>query len=295
MKISDFLQLKTIEMPGFDIAGVSFGRVFTKSVRNIVKYFLTERDIKNVLRGSNTAVRLDVAHRRRDGSLKQTTMFSPTCAYQGKAADTKTKQTLDGLVKYNAPTMAGDCGAPLSIAEARYTSSRCIMGFHSAGRDNHHGREGYSTLVSQEVARQIFTELNTYEDWAEESRDVAWTSGQKHVELQSSLSEMGLVKGSFELLGVLETPVNMPTKTNLKESTMATDKLFGECPMAPAVLRATIVDGEKREPMVQGLKAYQTPQTYKNPKDLRPIVDLAMQRHWEATKHHPRDSSAQYL
>jgi len=290
MTIGDFLRLKMIEMDGFDIAGVSFGRCFAKSNKTIIKHFLTQHEIKNQLRGGNTPVRLDVAVFKKDKTLKQKILHSPTCFYHGKASDDKTKTDLDGLAWYIANTVSGDCGAPLMLADMRNYDSRVILGFHSAGRKAMFGNQGFSTLVSQEVARELYNNLRTYGDLVEfEGQDIMkMPQGTKRVELQTELREKGLVKGSFELLGELIEPVNAPAQTKLKQSDMHRDQLFGPCPVAPAVLRATEVDGKLVEPMVQGLKAYQTPLIYRDPRSLRPVVDLAMQRHWEVTEHYPR-------
>lgn len=290
MSIGDFLRLKSMEIDGYDIAGVAFGRCFAKSNKTIVKFFLTQHELKNQLRGGNTPVRLDVATFRKDNTLKQKTLYSPTCYYHGKAQDDATKAELDGLAWYVANTVSGDCGAPLMLAEMRHYDARVILGFHSAGRKAMFGNQGFSTLVSQEVAREIFNNLRTYEDTIdlEAPHNMKLSSGQQRVELQSELRENGLVQGSFELIGELYRPVNAPSKTKLQPSDMHRDKLFGPCPVAPAILRATEKDGRMIEPMVQGLKAYQTPLVYKDPHSLRPIVDLAMQKHWAVTEHYPR-------
>lgn len=290
MTVSAFLSLRRETMKDCDIAAVSFGMSFFKASKQILKYFLTQHEVKNVVRGGNYSVRLDVAQLKRD-KLVQHTMYSPTCYYHGKAVDSATQEELNGLVRYCMPTISGDCGAPLTLSENRYYGGRCIVGFHSAGRDNVNGREGYSTIVTQEVARELYNKLRTYRElpYAEEVAGVRPLSGAARVETQAALEKVGINAGSFELIGVLDEPVNMPTKTKLKVSDFGKDEVFGKCPMAPAVLRPAEVDGELRDPMIQGLKAYQTPLEYKDVESLMPIVDLAMQKHWEATKHYPRD------
>lgn len=291
MTIADFLELRIITVPKYDIAAVAFGRGFAKASKQILHYFLAQHEIKQILRGSNTSVRLDVAAFKKNGQLKQNTMFSPTCQYQGRAVAANTNEPLDGLVRYTAPTEAGDCGAPLTLAENRHFGGRCLMGFHSAGRDNIHGREGYSTIISQELAREVFMQLHTYTDGCTDhlhEHGVTELHGKERVEVQDALNAKGLTAGSFELIGTLDEPVNLPTKTALKLSTCGRDEIFGPCPVAPAKLKATKVGDELKEPMIQGLAAYQTDLEYKNPRQLEPIVDLAMQKHWEATQHHPR-------
>jgi hypothetical protein len=290
ISVECFLSRPHVEMDGYDIAAVSFGGVFLKATRNIVKYFLTQHEIKSILRGANTAVRLDVASLSRDNELKRVIHMSPTCAYQATGCDERAGTQIKGLVRYTAPTVVGDCGAPLTLAESRHFGGRCIIGMHSAGRDNIHGREGFSTIVSQEVARELYTQLNTFCDVGATVLDEEYPlpTGQKLVELQTALDQRGITQGSFELVGVLPKPVNMPTKTSLKPSQMQKDQVFGPAPSAPAVLRPKEVDGVWVEPMAKGLAAYQTDLVCKSPEDMEPIVNLAMQKHWEATENHPR-------
>lgn len=290
LTVGDFLGLRIVEVPKYDVAAVAFGRVFFKACKNIVGHFLAQHEIKTIFRGSNVGVRLDVASFNKEGKLKQRTMYSPTCMYHGKAVASGSTEPLNGLARYTAPTVAGDCGAPLTIAENRHFGGRCILGFHSAGRDNIHGREGYSTLVSQEVARELYMQLYSYHDdlVTLETYGISELHGTERVEVQDALNTRGLTTGSFELIGVLNKPVHVPTKTSLKLSTCGRDEIFGPCPVAPAVLKSKYTDGVVIDPMIQGLKAYQTDLTCKSPKDLEPVVDLAMQKHWEATQHHPR-------
>lgn len=286
-----FLQLRIVKVPDYDVAAVSFGGVFLKATRNIVKYFLAQHEVKNMLRGGNTAVRLDVAALNADGTLRRTIYNSPTCYYHGTAHDYAKKLALNGLARYTMPTSEGDCGAPLMVSENRYYGQRCVLGFHSAGRDNVHGREGYGTIVPQELARELVLMLSTYVDHGVEDLELnaALPTGEALVETQAMLDKQGLTNGSFELIGKLSRPVNMPTKTALKVSQMQADELFGVCPTAPAVLRATVRDGEIIQPMARGVEAYQTPLMCDDFVSLQPIVELAMKKHWEATLHHSRD------
>lgn len=293
MPVDTFLRLKMHTIPGYDIAAVSFGGSFLKATRNILKYFLTQHEMKNLLRGGNTAVRLDVASLGKNGQLRQVTYNSPTCYYHGAATMTTSGVTVDGLVRYTAPTVVGDCGSPLMVSENRFYGGRCIIGLHSAGRDNVHGREGYASCVTQELARELFNKLRTYQDDCVEQAvgDIIMPTlvGEARVEQQSALDKVGLTGGSFELLGELVKPVNLPTQTSLKESAVQRDAIFGPSPTRPAILRGTVRDGVYLEPMVEGLKAYQTDVQAKSVVDMEPIVDLAMKKHWEATRHHPRD------
>lgn len=291
ISVSAFLAMKRVEMTDYDIAAVSFDKVFLKATRNILKYFLTQHEVKNILRGSNASVRLDVASLGKENSLQRVIHISPTCSPVSGSVVTKTGTTVKGLVRYVAPTVVGDCGAPLTLSESRHYGGRCIIGMHSAGRDNAHMREGFATVITQEVAREIFYRLVNYIDEGAESvlADCPLPEGDELIQLQDALTEKGVCAGSFELIGKLQVPINLPTKTSLKASKMQRDELFGPSPTAPAVLRAKEVDGILLEPMVNGLKAYQTPLICRDSRDMDAVTDLAMQKHWSVTQHHSRD------
>lgn len=286
-----FLDLRIVKVPDYDVAAVAFGGVFLKATRNIVKYFLAQHEVKNMLRGGNTAVRLDVATMGSDGTLRRSIYNSPTCYYHGTAHDYSKKLALNGLARYTMPTQEGDCGAPLMVSENRFYGQRCVIGFHSAGRDNVHGREGYGTIIPQELVRELVLMLGSYKDKGTEELETLapLPEGAALVKTQALLDAQGLTNGSFELIGELPKPVNMPTQTSLKPSQMQADKLFGDCPTAPAVLRAVEKDGVMVFPMAKGVEAYQTPLMCDDTKALEPIVDLAMRKHWDVTLHHPRD------
>lgn len=284
-----FLERPIEEVPDFDVAGVSFGAVFMKASRSIVKYFLTQHELKQLLRGGNTGVRLDVATLQKDSTLRRQTYHSPTCEFIGTVAE-GSGALLNGIVKYTASTQKGDCGAPLTVAENRYYGQRCVVGIHSAGRDNIVLREGYATTVTQEVARELKKRLQSFTETQEKiEEDIDVPQGALRVDMQAELDEIGLTTGSFELVGKLKERVNIATSTKLKPSAMNRDELFGPSPSAPAVLRPKVVGDEKLYPMVNGIKAYQTEVLCDSVEGLKPVVDVAMKPHWEATLKYPRD------
>lgn len=282
-----FLERPIEEIEGFDLAGVSFGAVFLKANRNIIGYFLKQEEMKSILRGSNVPVRLDVAQLK-NNIVRRHIYHSRTCEYVGALSETG-GQVMGGLLKYNASTVKGDCGAPLCLTENRNYGMRCVMGIHSAGRDSIFIREGYSTSVPQEVAISIFLKLASFkEDTRKWAKVMMTPTGKDRVELQDALQEQGIVDGSFELLGVLEKPVNVASFTKLKSTPMQEEKLFGDCPTAPAVLRSKMVDGVMQYPMANAMRAYQTPLVCKESAQLEVVTEVAMEKHWDNTKHYPR-------
>lgn len=284
-----FLQCNMQEVPGYDIAGVSFGAVFMKANKNILHFFLANHEVKSLLRGNNTAVRLDVAHPDKDGKVQRYIYHSNRCEYVGSVTESTRGDKLSGLVKYEAATVKGDCGAPLTVAENRYYGGRCVMGLHSAGRDSAMLREGYATVVTQEVARELFKTLSTYHEDIARDDIIDVPEGETLINLQTALDAVGLTSGSFELIGTLVEPVNISTSSKLKPSDMQRDQVFGPTPLKPAVLRTVEVDGVVQHPMVNGVKAYQTDLECKSVRDLELVTEIAMQKHWQATEKHSRD------
>lgn len=291
MSIGDFLSLKCYKVDGFDIAAVSMGLAGFKSVKNILKYFLTQSELVKVLRNGNTQVRLDVA--RFDDKIESTKRVifqSPSLEYVGK---TNTEGgLLRGLVRYTASTAKGDCGAPLSIAENRHYGGRCVLGIHVAGRDAGFHREGYATILPRETVTDIFDRLKSWDDAPEPQVGVTITpmSVEEYDESVSaegqsgSLKKSGLIGGSMYMLGKVSHPIAMAGKTALKKSVMQDHHVFGPSPSRPAILHPIIKDGEFISPMARGLVAYQTPQVVKKIPFFDAIVELATKKHFEATK-----------
>jgi flagellar biosynthesis GTPase FlhF len=295
ISIASFLKYRISRVAGFDLAAISFNDSFLKVNKDIRKLFLTTQELKNLLRGSNTRVRLDVprvdllAKKNGRHRVKVATQLSPWCEYHG-SSKTAEGDVLRGLVKYSATTLRGDCGTPLMVEEARYYGGRVIMGIHSAGRAEFMHREGYATTVPQEVVRELFATLASYEDNSVESAKVfVDVPADEKLELQTHLQNVGLVAGSFDLIGELKSPYNIATDTKLKASEMQTDAICGPCPTAPAVLKPVVVDDERKYPMVEGLRAFQTDLIARHPTELTAVADMAMQRHMDVTARHPRD------
>lgn len=291
ISVGDFLKLRIIQVEKYDVAAVAFGVGFLKATRNIVKYFLTEREIKLVLRGSNACVRLDLAKVDKKGRVSRTIYTSDYCEYVDQEGQ------FAGVLRYKAPTVKGDCGAPLSLVDGRHFGSRCMMGMHVAGRENTLVRYGYSVVVTQELARDLFNELASYKEKVDpaSAKELKPATAEETIQAQSMLQEIGIVGGSMDYLGELNEPINISTTTQLKMSDFGRAEVLGPCTKAPAKLRGGYVDypghpehGVKKEPMSEGLKAYQSMLIAKTGSDLKPIVSLAMEQFWNETIHHPR-------
>jgi hypothetical protein len=300
ISVEQFLKLKMIELKEYDIAGVCMGTSGVKSCKDIIPLFLKDSEQKKLLRGSNNSVRIDVADivtRKNKVCIDRKIHTSMTCTYLPKGMNVSGNQML-GLVKYNAPTKSGDCGAPVTIAENRYYGGRALLGMHVAGRANTEAREGYASVVSQEVAMSIWMTLASYDDVVAKigdpkedvTKSLSTRSAMRPIteEEKTTFQSCGITGGSIEPLAMLNEPVNLGTVTKLKPSIMQEEAVFGPPPTLPAVLRTVTVDGEAVIPMVNALKAYQSPHIYHSPDDMASIVSHAMKKHREATVGHPR-------
>jgi hypothetical protein len=294
MTILEFMKLKMILNDEYDIAGVAFGMSGMKDCKNIIPLFLEQSEISSLMRGSNTPTRLVVCDvtKTKDGRVlrSKTTHTSAVTEYQ-KNGIVAGGDHLKGIVGYKMPTQAGDCGAPLMVSENRYYGGRCIMAIHTAGRADKNLRQGYGTIVSQEVVMSLWCMLKTYDDMIDpveeqvEDLKIKEMNSDVFVKLQSA----GLVAGSFEVIGQLEQPVNLGTVTKLMPSLMQEESIFGVSPTRPAILKPVMMDDKLVYPMVNGLKAYQTEQEYHEPRFLDNLVSHAMKLHREATVNHCRD------
>lgn len=299
MEVSHFLSLPRLDVDGFDITGVRFGRSGLKLCKSVIPLFLKSSEVSSLLRGSNVPVRVDVCeYQKVDGkpTVSRTVHTSPTCEYM-KGGVSASDGKLDGVMKYRAPTVAGDCGAPVMVSENRHYGGRCVMGFHSAGKAAPALREGYGTIVTQECALAVWNSLATYNDLIDSNSEIKEgveptprdrvfpLSDEEELQFQST----GLLCGSFTPIGKLENPVSMGTVSKIIPSVMQEEEVYGPPLSRPAILRPTLRDGALVYPMVRGLEAYQSEFIIRDPASLTPVVRHAMKPHWEATIHHPRD------
>lgn len=279
---------------GIDLRGISFGRyVGLNSNRTIVGYFLKESDVSNVLRGTNSAVRLDVGRVDKDTcTVNKVTMMSTTSEYVSNVVANDT-DVLQSLIKYHMPTMGGDCGAPLTLSENRYYGGSCILGIHVAGQTSLFHREGYASVTTQEAMREVWLALSESKNDANEVRHIGDLINEvpeaEFATLQAGLSASGIIGGSISYLGPATEPAVIATKSAIKRSPMHEDELFGPCPTAPAILHPVLKEEGIVYPMAKAVEAYQSPLLAHDPSELDMAVDMAMQRHRECTKGFPRD------
>lgn len=302
--IKSFLGFQRANIKGVDVCYVKFDWATLKTNASITHLFLNETQLSQAVRSRDIPVRLDIAryyYRKTGGAygggetrLVRTVMNCPTIEIANGVPITSADGSVlrfNSLLKYEAPTVAGDCGAPLTIAEPRFWGGKAILGIHVAGRAGSLARQGFATIITQENVIWARKLLNGYADKFSEdlaSRSANMTFSQSG---RDALQKAGLVGGSVEYLGTLPQAIHMSSKSKIKKSAFfgTYDDAVGICPQAPAVMSAINIDGKRVEPMGKAIEAYQSPLLYKPLDDIDAIVELATKPHWRATRNSCRD------
>lgn len=188
-------------------------------------------------------------------------------------------------------TRLGDCGAPLMIARrSSAPKGKCIIGVHVAGNTCPIEPKACAIPVSAEMVEEAIAHFSTIDDQFEQ--DLAQrgiTITEPTVAEQSGIFESGLVGGSFELIGLVDKPVAIAPKTRFSHTPLHKDKALGECDLKIAHLGPTMVNGELKYPMVEGIRNYQSPLEWRSIPDLDHIIAIATQRFVAASVHDTRD------
>jgi hypothetical protein len=287
LSVEAILGLQHFIVPDTDVVFLRFERRMMKAHRSIVSMFLTETAMQLCLRNKTNHVRLDVARHTPEGKVNRMTFVSNLCEYQSTPIVTADGDKYSYTVSYNAPTAAGDCGAPLTLCEPRHWGGACIIGFHIAGKAGLFTRKGYSSILTKEIVMAARSDLSTWSDGfaldlAERGVVLSDVSYAERVELEAA----GLVGGSHILVGKVDKPICLGGDTKIRKSPLHETRPFGPAPNAPAHLKPVYKDGEKKYPMVEAMRAYQTPveiDRWKGKVDMGAVVELAMAPHWEAT------------
>nr|DAZ89862.1 TPA_asm: non-structural polyprotein [Cosmos bipinnatus dicistro-like virus 1] len=247
MSASLYLSLRRLERFKDDIEYLELPMT-VRAHRNVVSSFFKEADVKLV--GGHLA-RLDVCE---IDDRKDLTVFNSRKPYIVKVAFGRDLPTHRGKVtryfQYDAPTSAGDCGAPLCIFDNNNWCGHTCLGFHIAGRP--HAGIGYSTILTQEDILDAAAHFDIVDDQC--AADLA----QRGVELQSSHILPFRDNGSFLPLFEVSRPVSISPKSKyyLVESTYGS---VGEYDYLPAPLKPVKRGEDWVFPMDNAVKPYSTP------------------------------------
>ncbi len=277
MPLGTFLALNSVKLDKSDVEIVDFGRTMNNAGKTIIQFLFEEKELEDFL-ATKQPVRLDVSKAGYDADDKlvirqqvlQTARawYIPELSFGGRECH--------GVIGYQLDTTKGMCGAPLMASSPRHYKGHCLLGIHAAGTLRTWDREGYAIPLTREAVDDALQTLGVAKCKLEDdlkSRGVELLDVD--VETQSGLKDMGLVSGSFELLGAVDQPVVLAPGSKLKKTFLGEEQVFGDCGQAPAHLRPVLKDGEWKYPMVEGLRPYQSPVLYNAALDLPVYVGIA--------------------
>lgn len=273
--VEHYLGLKRHVFPDTDVEFVDFGNI--RSHKRITVNFLNERDFKYI---DGSRARLDIcevdyhqkivkANSRKVYVIDSIRQADPTYAGGKK---------ISRPVVYNAPTVAGDCGAPLMLFDSNCYSGRTFIGIHVAGQVAH--SVGYAAVVTREMVDIAIQKLAIIKD--EFSEDLE----KRGVILQSGNILPFDEAGSFLPIGTVSTAVSICPKTSYFVTKLY--GAFGEYNYQPAHLSPVYIDGVKLYPMENAVAPYRTPVKIFEQKWLRQALFVAMKPFTQMTRDYSR-------
>lgn len=290
--ICDVSKYKRLSLEQSDVAFVSFPRGLICEQRSMLKYFLPETKFANII-GQYQAVELHINETTLDAEGKATcsqkvhhdqkgVRFISSLNVSNKAYE------VSDVLEVDMPTKAGDCGAPLMLTNVNTYNNKFLLGFHFAGKSSIFSMKAYTMPLSEEIVTEAVKRLCPYVVRDESQDDLGYRAGVEDMNQEdvAKLQAEGFLGGSFQAYGKLSKPVHFSTSSKIQRSVFHDTQLFGPCPKRPAILhKACGVDGVLREPMVEGLRNYQTPvrSCALSSDELAHIVDIATKPFRDAT------------
>lgn len=273
--VEHYLTFKRVVHEDRELEFVDFGSI--RAHRNIIKNFLTAKQIQSV---GGKIGRLDICHIG-DGDIDKNTRTVYTCQNLQCGKDLMAgSKRIKEYVQYRAPTMSGDCGAPLCLLNHESFSGRSCFGIHVAGRPN--DSIGYAAIVTQELVREAVDQLLIVKD-AFEPDLLNRVDG---IELQSSNMLPFATHGSFMPLYVTDKPATICPKSSFKPTELM--GRFGRQDNLPAHLAPVKVDGKLVYPMDNAVASYASPLRIYEHKWMRQALHVAMRPLTQLTMGHTR-------
>jgi hypothetical protein len=290
MEATEFLRLPKCGIAESDISFVMFPYRQMSPGKDLTKYMFAEEGLNKLVR-TRPGVRLDVCSSiKRAGSdtytNSQQTMYSPYVDLQEELLVGTHKR--HDLLRYECPTEVGHCGAPLMVSDPRAFDGKSFIGFHIAGNRDCFRRYGYAAPLTKSMVDDALDYFKP--KISDESLNVETGYGitEVSIEEQTALRAVGLVDGSFSLLGKVDTPIHTPPYSKLRKTPIYFEAPMGPFSYRPAHMRAVEVDGVTKYPMVEGLRSYQSEVRDDTPPMLTASVAVATLPFRQATINEPR-------
>lgn len=284
--IKEFMSFIKVKHPERDLCfGVANKHV--RQRRDVSQKFLTEEQLANV---SGSAVRLDVMNLTSevDSDVPQRTVFTSKSVYIGK----KKQEVKIGAVchkhfaEYFCETVAGDCGAPLSLLHANRFNSRIILGLHVGARTQQ--SLGYATLIPQELVDAFLASTKEVEELtAEETAIQSGSDFTKPIEFMED-PEIADVDDTTQVVTLVSEGVSAPVQSKLQLTHFGEDRVFDDVlekyygekpvPQVPMVLGPyRDSEGKKKFPLAEAIKPYVSDLYFPDTQGFQESVHEAMQ------------------
>lgn len=270
--IEQYLSFKRVSMRESDIEFIKFESM--RAHRKIVSAFITEKDVRYVGGNAGNLHVCEIDNRKTllDGVTRMCWRL-PTIAV-GKSPLRFKGRVMDRYFEYAVETSPGDCGAPLTLANADVFGGRCLLGVHCAAAIGQ--KVGFSNIVTREMIDRVLSEFQIIDDQFLddiESRGVKLQCGDDF-----PFTEMG----SFLPIGVVDRPVSISPKSKLYKTSLYGS--LGSYDYYPAPLGPVCRNWERIWPMEQAVKPYSSPLLHLDLPLLRDAVHTAFKPFVERTR-----------
>nr|URG14672.1 MAG: RNA dependent RNA polymerase [Picornaviridae sp.] len=211
---------------------------------------------------------------------------------------------------YSANTQYGDCGVPIMLNDNdQQQGCRTIVGVHVAGTNTGTGSAcslGLAVVVTQEMVEGMMSALQTLgcsapvEDDMEEDLKLVAQGGVPGMQCKEAehfryepVEALDFFpdgqSGSFLPLYRINMGLSISPYTKLQKTPYGQEEVFGESPVAPAVMKPFKRDGEVIVPMLKAYAKYNTDVEIFTDPDIDLALDVAMKPFFDATVNRRRD------
>jgi hypothetical protein len=314
--LKEFLKFPRVDVPERDLTFIKVNMVnFNKDILHLIV------DEDQVKAASGRKVMSDILRINSNGCVRMN--FCSSVRYDSGRLSLKGPSrtfTHERWLVYEAPTVSGDCGAPISLLSGREFGNRVLMGLHIGGNTMYH--KAFATILDRQLVDKSLAELRKKAgDPVNEELSFAETALQAGMSIPKDLDvtdsadlpfgydvlrqvggydfESGVLTdtieaydalGAVDPCGKLTTPVNTCTKSSLTATWMYEQQVFSELvpdyKLEPMKLAPYRENGEVVYPMERALKPFCQPQRPINEDRFRQAVFVAMQKHAQATVNH---------
>nr|QJZ28379.1 hypothetical protein 1 [Lactuca sativa dicistroviridae] len=211
---------------------------------------------------------------------------------------------------YSANTQYGDCGVPIMLNDNdQQQGCRTIVGVHVAGTNTGTGSAcslGLAVVVTQEMVEGMLSALQTLgcaapvEDDMNEDLKLVAQGGVPNMRCKEAehfryepIESLDFFpdgqSGSFLPLYRINMGLSISPYTKLQKTPYGQEEVFGESPVAPAVMKPFRKDGEVIVPMLKAYAKYNTDVEIFTDPDIDLALDVAMKPFFDATVNRRRD------